>query len=269
MNKQMLTLISIVLAIVIAFAVVLVTVSKKMATSGIKTAQGLENSGRYDEAMSLYGAALIAKTESRTFPNIPDKTTAANLNPQTWQKPLAEFVDWLIIDKKPSSEVSSVITALGRCESKVIYKNYIFDIKMNKVSLDQYKMIWKRLFCPESVILSGLIEKAYSQSEVIVTLTGNSIYSYDADFVHRASAQRINVPVDLDKSPPLLLRSGSYFLILKSKTMFKHGFQAGKGWTSGTEAVSFSVPDSVNVITATLRTEVERKKEKNGGELNK
>jgi hypothetical protein len=270
MNKQILTFLSIVVAVAIIAVVVLKVGPGKVATSNVKSAQGLENSGEYDKAMSEYASALIAKTEGKTFPNIPDQINAANLkvahlNPQTWQKPIAEIVDWLNVDKKPSSEVPQLFEALARCEQKVNYKNYIFEIKMNKVSLDQYKMIWRQLFCPESSLQTGLIEKAFSQSVVIMTLTGNTIYSYEADFVNRASGQRINVPVELDKAPPFLIKPGSYFLVFKSKAMFQHGFQTEKGWTSSTEAVSFTVPDSVNVITAMLRTEVERKKEKSSG----
>jgi hypothetical protein len=275
MNKQILTFLAVVVAVAIIAVVVLKVAPGKVATSNVKSAQGLENSGVYDKAMSEYASALIAKTEGKTFPNIPDKINAANLkiaqmNPQTWQKPIAEIVDWLNVDKKPSGEVPQLFEALARCEQKVIYKNYIFEIKTNKVSLDKYKMIWRQMFCPESSAQTGLIEKAFSQSVVIMTLTGNTLYSYEANFVNRVSGQRISVPVELDKAPPFLIKPGSYFLVLKSMAMFKHGFQAEKNWTSGAEAVSFTVPDSVNVVTAMLRTEVERKKEKSpGGDLMK
>ena len=275
MNKQILTFLAVVAVIAIIVVVVLKVAPGKVATSDAKSAQGLENSGEYDKAMSEYASALIAKTEGKTFPNIPDKSMAANLkrshlNPQTWQKPIAEIVDWLNVDKKASGEVTQVLEALARCEPKVIYKNYIFEIKMNKVTLDQYTMIWRQMFCPESSLQTGLIEKAFSQSVAIMTLTGNPIYSYNADFVNRASGKRISAPVDFDKPSPFLIKPGSYCLLLKSKTLFKHGFQTEKDWTSKTEAVSFAVPDSVNVISAMLRTEVERKKEKSpGGDLMK
>jgi hypothetical protein len=275
MNKQILTFLSVVAVIAIIAVVVIKVGPGKVATSNEKTAQGLENSGQFDAAMSEYASALIAKTEGKSFPNIPDQNMAANLkrshlNPQTWQKPIAEIVDWLNVDKKPSSEVSQVLEALARCEQKVIYKNYIFEIKMNKVKLDQYKTIWRQFFCPESSAQTGLIEKAFSQSVVIMTLTGNPIYSYAADFVNRASGRRINASVEFDRPSSFLVKPGSYCLLLKSKTLFKHGFQAEKDWASGTEAVSFAVPDSVNVISAMLRTEVERKKEKSpGGDLMK
>ena len=275
MNKQILTFLSVAAVIAIIAVVVIKVGPGKVATSNVKSAQGLENSGEYAKAMSEYASALIAKTEGKMFPSIPDRTNAANLkvahlNPQTWQKPIAEIVDWLNVDKKPSGEVPQLLEALARCEQKVNYKNYIFEIKMSKVPLDKYTMIWRQMFCPESSAQTGLIEKAFSQSVVIMTLTGNSIYSYEADFVNRASGQRINVPVPLDMAPPFLIKPGLYFLVFKSKAMFQHGFQAEKDWASSAEAVSFAVPDSVNVISAMLRTEVERKKEKSpGGDLMK
>lgn len=275
MNKQILTFLAVVAVIAIIVVVVLKVGPGRVATSNAKSAQSLENSGQYDAAMSEYASALIATTEGKTFPNIPDRTNAANLrvahlNPQTWQKPIAEIVDWLNVDKKASGEVSQELEALARCEQKVSYKNYIFEIKMNKVTLDQYRMIWRQMFCPESSLQTVLIEKAFSQSVVIMTLTGNSIYSYDANFVNRESGKRINVPVELDKPSPFLIKPGSYCLLLKSKALFKHGFQTERDWTSNTEAVSFTAPDSVNVISAMLRTEVERKKEKSpGGDLMK
>ena len=267
MNKQILFFLSAVAVIVIIVVAVVMIGPGSVATSKDRSAQALENSGQYDSAMSAYASALIGKTEGKTFPSIPDKSMASNLkrshlNPQTWQKPIAEIVDWLNVDKKASGEVTQVLEALARCEQKVIYKNYIFEIKMNKVKLDQYTMIWRQMFCPESSLQTGLIEKAFSQSVVIMTLTGNATYSYDANFINAASGKRINVPVDFDKPSPFLITPGSYCLLLKSKTLFKHGFQTEKDWISNTEAVSFTVPDSVNVISAMLRTEVERKKEK-------
>ena len=267
MNRQILFFLAAVAVIVIIIVTVVMMGPGRVATSNERSAASLENSGVYDSAMSSYGMALVAKTEGRTFPDIPNKTTAANLkisqmNPQTWEKPIAEIVDWLNVDTKVPGEVQQLFDGLARCEQKVNYKNYIFEIKTNKVKLDQYKMVWRQMFCPESTLQAGLVEKAFSQSAVIMTITGNETYSYDLNFVNTATGKRINVPVDFDKPAPFLIKPGSYCLLMKSKTLFKHGLQAERDWTSGTEAVSFTVPDSANVMSAMLRTEVERKKEK-------
>jgi hypothetical protein len=261
-NKQILTLLSVVVVICLIGAAFFVVAPKKMASSDLRIAQKLENTGSYDEAMASYAYGIVSMTHGKTFPHIPDKTTAANLTPNTWQKPIADFVDWLNTDKKISSEVSAAIKAVARCEPQVDYENYIYDVTMKKVPLEHYKVLWQQLFCPELSDQTAIIEKAFSQSAVIMTLAGNSNYSYEVNLVDCTSGKRINVPVDLDKTPPFLVIPGQYCLIFKSKTMFQHGLQSGKGWTSGAEAVTFTVPDSVNVIFAKLRTEVGRKKEK-------
>lgn len=141
MNKQLLTLLSIVVVAAIVAVIAFTVAPRKVATSGAKTASALENSGKYDEAMSAYGSALVKLSEGRRFTGIPDKTTAVNLNPQTWEKPIADFVDWLNVDKKIPAEISSLIEGLDRCMSKVKYENYVYDVKMKKASQADYKAL--------------------------------------------------------------------------------------------------------------------------------
>ncbi len=254
MNKQLLTLLSIVVVAAVIAVIAFTVAPKKAATSGAKSAAALEGAGKYDAAMSAYAAALVELTEGRRFTGIPDKTTAANLNPQTWEKPIADFVDWLNADKKMPSEVSSLFEGLDRCMPQVKYENFVYDVKMKRAPLADYKALWQRAFCPEPNCPAAVIEKAFSQSDAIVTLSGNSIYSYNVSLVNRESGKRTDIPVEQDVTPSFLAKPGKYCLIVKSTTMF----QDKREWISGEEAVSFEIPDSVTVVSALLRTEVGR-----------
>ncbi len=254
MNKQLLTLLSIVCVVVIIGVIAFVVAPKKAASKEVKAAQTQEQSGQFEAAMSSYSAALLNLSDGRRFPGIPDKTTAANLNPKTWETPIAEFVDWLNVDKKISADASVLVDGLTRCMPQVKYENFVFDFKMKKASMADYKALWQQVFCPEPDCPAGTIEKAFTQGDVIATLRGNSIYSYSLSFVNVESGKRTDVPVEQDMNPSFLLKPGKYCVIVKSTTMF----QDKREWISGQEAVPFAVPDSVTVMSALLRTEVGR-----------
>jgi hypothetical protein len=254
MNKQMVTLLSVVCAAIVVAVIIFAVVPKKAAQSGAKSGQTLEQSGQFDAAMSAYASALVKLTEGRRFTGIPDNTTAANLNSKTWEKPIADFVDWLNAGGKATGEITELIGGLERCMPKVKYENFVFDVKMKKASSADYSALWRQVFCPEGTCPSAVIEKAFAQSDVIVTLRGNNIYSYSVSLVNCESGKRTDVPVEQDMTPSFLAKPGKYCLIVKSTTMFKDK----REWISGQEAVSFSVPDSVTVMSALLRTEVGR-----------
>jgi|GEM_PF-1329426 hypothetical protein len=254
MNKQLLTVLSIVVVAAIIAVLAFTVAPRKAATSGAKSAAALEQSGKYDAAMSAYAAALVKLTEGRAFTGIPDKTTAANLNPQTWEKPITDFADWLNVDKKMPPAVSPLMEGLDRCMPQVKYENFVYEVKMKKAALADYKALWQRVFCPEPNCPEAIIEKAFSQSDAIVTLSGNSIYSYSVSLVNRESGKRTDISVEQDVTPSFLAKPGKYCLVVKSTTMF----QDKREWISGEEAVSFEIPDSVTVVSALLRTEVGR-----------
>lgn len=254
MNKQMLTLLAIVCAAIVVAVIVFAVVPKKAARSGAKSGQTLEQSGQFDAAMSAYASALVKLTEGRRFTGIPENTTAANLNPKTWEKPIADFIDWLNAGGKAAPEVAELIEGLNRCMPKVKYENFVFDVKMKKAAAADYTALWRQVFCPGATCPSAIIEKAFAQSDVIVTLRGNNIYSYSVSLVNCESGRRTDVPVEQDMTPSFLAKPGKYCLIVKSTTLFKDK----REWISGLEAVSFTVPDSVTVMSALLRTEVGR-----------
>ena len=260
MNKQIITLFLILLAIVIIFVIVLKVAPKKASTSNIQTAQQLENLGKYEEAISLYCSGLISKTDGKVFPVIPEKTTAANLNPQTWQKPIAEILEWLNIWQKHSEDAISLIASIERCMPKAKYENILYDIKHKKLPLEQYTSVWLEQFCPEGSPPVGLIEKSFNNGVVIVNLDGNATYFYQIDCINKENNKRISFAINYDKKSPIYLTKGNYLFLIKSKTVFKHGFQAKQEWISNIEAFSFVIPDTVNFITAKLKTEPKRKK---------
>jgi|WetSurMetagenome_2_1015567.scaffolds.fasta_scaffold00130_12 hypothetical protein len=254
MNKQVLALV-VILCVAVTIAVIFFAVApRKAAQSSAKSGRELENSGKYDAAMSAYASALVKLTEGRRFIGIPDRTTAANLNPKTWEKPIEEFVDWLNVGKHISSQASALVDGLERCMPKVKYENYVFDVKMKKAAAADYAALWRRAFCPEANCPQVVIDRAFAQTNVIFTLGGNSIYSYAVSFVDCASGKRTDVQIDKDMTPSFLMKPGKYCCIVRSTAMF----QDKREWISGREAVMLTVPDSVTVMSALLRTEVGR-----------
>ncbi len=230
--------------------------AQKGSYFGRKNGRTLEQSGQYDAAMSAYASALLRVSEGRRFVAIPDKTTAANLNPATWEKPIADFVDWQFAYKKIAPDALDLVAGLDRCMPQVTYQNFVYAVSAKKLSALDYRALWQQVFCPQQSCSASVIEKAFAQSDVICTLHGNSIYSYDVSFINVESGKRIDVPVGQDMAPSFLARPGKYSVIVKSKTMF----QDKKEWISALEATSLVIPPSVTVLTAYLRTEVGRNK---------
>jgi hypothetical protein len=257
MKKGILTLLSLLVAVVVGLYLFS---SGKIETSHIKKAQRQEALGRNLAAVSEYCAALEKATDGRRIPNIPDKVAAANLNPSLWQNEIAEFVLWLGAYKQARAEVGTIIEGIDRCASGSAHDNFIYDIQQQKAVFDVYKSLWQQVFCPEKPSLdsdqTGLIKKAFEQGDVIMTLLGNSTYSYEVGLVNKESGKRTIVTVELDKNPSFLVKPGAYYAVCTSKKLFAYG----RGWISNTEALPLSVPDTVTVFSASLRTEVNRQK---------
>ncbi len=254
MHRQLLTLLSIVAIAGIVVVAAFIVMPKNTISSDRHAGRALENAGKYDEAMSAYAMALVKLTGGRTFAEIPDKTTAANLNPQTWEKPIADFVNRLDQSGVMPLPVSSLLQDLDRCAPQVTYENFVYDVTMKKASLSDYRARWQKVFCPEPNCPASVIDKAFSQRDAIVTFSGNSIYFYKVSLINRETGSRTDIAVEQDKTPSFLAKAGKYCLVLKSSTMFRNK----QMWISGAEALPFEIPDSVTVISAALRTQVGR-----------
>jgi hypothetical protein len=261
MKKGILTLLSLLVAVFIGLYLFS---SGKFETSHLKNAQRQEALGRNQAAVSDYCAALEKAADGRRIPNIPDKVAAANLTPSLWQNEIAEFILWLGAYKQARAEVGAIFEGLDRCASGATHDNFIYDIKQQKAAFDAYKCLWQQVFCPEKPSLAsdqtGLIKKAFEQGDVIVTLLGNSTYSYEVGLVNKESGKRTIVTVELDKNPSFLVKPGAYYAVCTSKKLFASSGRGKSGWTSNTEALVFNVPDTVTVFSASLRTEVNRQK---------
>jgi hypothetical protein len=255
--KNLLTLLSIVLVFLAVGAFLL---TGRLASSDIKKAARLAASGDCDKAVSNYASAVIAMTDSRNVPYVPDRAQALNLNPQTWQKPIAEFVEWAKAYKSVPANLAPALDAIDRCTTSVIHENFIYAVKTRKVGLDEYKTAWENALCPEKAsggsVSVPAIEKAYSSGLSLMSVSGNSIYSYDLHFINRENGKQTNVFIDCDKVSSFPVKPGRYTVVMSSKTMF----QGGKAWVSTKEAAPFYVPDSVMIIASYLRTEVHREK---------
>jgi hypothetical protein len=253
--KNVLTLLSVILLLLVAGAVML---TGRLASSDIKRAARLAASGNCDKAVSGYATAVISMTDSRSVPYVPDRAQALNLNPQTWQKPVAELVDWAVSYKAMPANLAAALDAMDRCTTSVLHENFIYGVKMSKVGLDGYKSAWEDMLCPEKAsggsVAVPAIDKAFSSGLSLMSVAGNSIYSYNVHLINRESGKQTNAAVDCDKVVSFPIKPGRYTVVVESKTMF----QKGQAWLSGKEAVPFTIPDSAVIVSVMLRTEVHR-----------
>jgi hypothetical protein len=255
--KKILTLLSAVFVFLVAGAFLLM---RNSASPHIKKAAQFAAEGNCDKAVSNFASAVIKLAEPRNVPYVPGRVQAQNLNPRTWEKPLADFVEWINTDKIVPPHLAAVLDEIDRCTTGVVHENSMYDIKMKKASLDGYKAFWEDVFSPEKAAggpgRSPVIEKAFAGGLAVMSLSGNAIYSYDLHFIDRKSGKQTNVTVDCSQTVSFPVKPGQYIIVASSKTMFR----GGQEWISGKEAFSFSVPDSANIITALLRTENHRGK---------
>lgn len=260
--KNILTLLSIVLLLVVA-GVVLIT--GRMVSSDIKRAERLVASGNCDKAVSSYAAAVISMTDSRTVPYVPDRAQAMNLNPQTWQKPIAEFVEWTTAYRSIPPKLAAALDAMDQCTTNVYHENSFYGVSAKKAKLAEYTAAWENALCPEkasgAAVTVPAIEHAFSSGLSFMTINGNSNYSYDVHLINRESGKQTNVALECDKVASFPIKPGKYTLVVSSKTLFTGGrFQGEKAWLSGKEAVPFTIPDSATIVSAYLKTEVRRPK---------
>jgi hypothetical protein len=255
--KNVLTLLSIVLFFLVVGALML---TGRMASSDIKKAARLAASGNCDKAVSSYAGVAVTMTESRSVPYVPDRVQAMNLNPQTWQKPIAELTEWAASYKTMPANLTATLDAMDRCTSGVMHENFIYGVKTKKVGLDEYKSAWEDMLCPEKAsggsVSVPAIEKAFSSGLSLMSVVGNTTYSYDVHLINRETGKQTNAAVDCDKVVSFPIKPGRYAVVISSKTLF-HG---GQGWLSGKEAIPFAIPDSATIISIMLRTEVHRAK---------
>ena len=255
--KNILTLLSIML-LLLAVGAVLIT--GRLASSDVKKAERLAASGNCDKAISTYAAAVTSMTDSRTVPYVPDRVQALNLNPQTWQKPIAGFVEWAVAYKAMPANLAAALDAMDRCTTSVMHENFIYGVTAKKAGLDEYRSAWEDALCPEKAsggsVSVPAIEKAFSSGLSLMSIKGNSNYSYDVRLINRENGKQTNAAVACDKVASFPMKPGRYTVVVSSKTLF-HG---GQEWLSAKETVPFVVPDSTMVITAYLKTEVHRAK---------
>jgi hypothetical protein len=255
--KNMLTLLSIVLLFLIVGALML---TGRMASSDIKKAARLAASGNCDKAVSSYAEVSVSMTDSRSVPYVPDRAQAMNLNPQTWQKPIAELVEWAASYKTMPANLAATLDAMDRCTSGVMHENFIYGVKMKKAGLDEYKSAWEDVLCPEKAAGGSVsvpaVEQAFSSGLSLMSVVGNTTYSYDVHLINRESGKQTTMAVDCDKVASFPIKPGRYAVVVSSKTMF----QGGQEWLSGKEAIPFVIPDSATIISVMLRTEVHRAK---------
>jgi hypothetical protein len=255
--KNILTLLSIALLFLIVGAILF---TGRMASSDIKRAERLAASGNCDKAVSSYAAAVASMTDSRAVPYVPDRVQAMNLNPQTWQKPIAELVEWTIAYKAMPANLAAALDAMDHCTTSVMHENFIYSVTAKRVGLDEYRSVWENVLCPEKAsggsVSVPAIERAFSSGLSLMSITGNSTYSYDVRLINRETGKQTNAAVDCDKVSSFPIKPGRYAAVVSSRTLF-HG---GQEWRSAKEVVPFIVPDSTMVITAYLRTEVHRQK---------
>jgi hypothetical protein len=255
--KNILTLLSIVLLFLAVGAILL---TGRLASSDIKQAARQAASGDCDKAVSSYAGAVIAMTDSRNVPYVPDRAQAMNLNPQTWQKPIAELVKWGTADKSMPPNLTEALNAMDRCTTSVIHENFIFGVTTKKAGLEEYTSAWEDLLCPEKAsggsVSVPAIESAFSSGLTLMSIKGNSTYSYDVHLINRENGKQTNAAVDCDKVVSFPIKPGQYAVVISSKTLF----QGGQGWLSGKEAIPFTIPDSATIVSVMLRTEVHRTK---------
>jgi hypothetical protein len=255
--RNIITFFSIFILFLVVGAILL---TSKLATSDIKKAARYAAVGNCEKAISGYGQAAIAMADARKLPYVPDKAQAMNLNPQTWQNPLADFVDWAISIKKFPENLSSTLALMDACTTSVSRENSLYAITYTKASLEQFTAAWKNALCPEKMqndtMSYPIIEKAFSSGLCLVTVSGNSIYSYELNLICRESGKLTIVGVDCDKQVTFPLKQGTYAAIVSGKKMF----EGGRVWVSQKESIPFMVPDSATVLTACLKTEVKRGK---------
>lgn len=249
------------LALVLLFLVVgVILITGKLASSDVTRAERFAASGNCDKAVSSYATAVILMTDSRSVPYVPDRAQAMNLNSQTWQKPIAEFVEWATAFKTMPPKAAAALDAMDRCTTGVVQENFIYGVTAKKAGLDEYKAAWEDALCPEKASGGSVpvpaIEKAFSAGLSLMSIKGNSTYSYDVRLINRESGKQTNAAVECDKVAAFPIKPGRYTVVVSSKTMF----QGGQGWLSGKDAVPFVVQDSTMIIAAYLKTEVKRAK---------
>ncbi len=255
--KNIITLLSIFLMMLVVGGIILVS---KLASSDVKKAARYAAAGNCAKAISGYAQAAITMADSRKTPYVPDKIQAANLNPQTWQKPLGEFVDWANSIKPFPPNLSSTLALIDACTTAASHENNIYSIQSYKLGLDEFTVAWENALCPEKKQNDNqvypLIEKAFSSGFCLVTFSGNSIYSYELNLICKESGKLTEVNIDCDKQASFPLKQGTYSVIMSSKKMF----EGGQAWISQKEVTRLVVPDSATVLTALLKTDVKRGK---------
>jgi hypothetical protein len=255
--KNILTLLSIVLLFLVVGAFL---VTGRLASSDVKKAARLAAGGNCDKAVSSYAAVITSMTDSRSVPYVPNRTQALNLNPQTWQKPIAEFVDWAIAYKSMPANLASALDAMDHCTTSVMHENSIYALASKRVGLDDYRAAWEDALCPEKAsggaVSAPAIEHAFSSGLSLMSIKGNSTYSYDVRLINRENGKQTNAAVGCDEVASFPVKPGRYAVVVSSRTLF-HG---GQEWRSQKEAIPLAVPDSTMVITVYLKTEVRRPK---------
>jgi hypothetical protein len=258
--KNIVTLLAIILLFVAAGIFLL---TGKLVSSDVKRAERLAAAGNCDKAVSTYAGAVVAMTESRVVPYVPDRAQAMNLNPQTWQKPIAEFVEWAASYKAMPPKLASALDAMDRCTTSVTHENTFYCVRMKKATQAEYTAMWQDSLCPEKAsggtVTAPAIEKAFSSGLSFMSIVGNPKYSYTVHLINRESGKQINATIECDKVSSFPIKPGRYTVVVSSKAFFTGDrFQGGKAWLSGKEALALVIPDTATAVTAYLKTEVKR-----------
>ena len=235
-------------------------VLNSMSVMGLKSyglGKGLQNE------MDIMSFDILAATASKKIPAIPDPIQAANLNASVLQKPLEYIVDWQVSHKSPSSKFKKIAGSIYQCTTCIVPQNSLTSTQEKELSQDEYTANLTQYFCPEKqggvLDSSATMKKAFANTLSLLTLVGNTTYSYSVSVVNIATGCRLDATVEQDKRVSLPICAVANVVIVSSKTLFK----GSQGWQSHKEILHVIVPDVVSDITTYLKTEVYRKKQSN------
>lgn len=223
----------------------------------LRTAKQCERSGDLQQAHALYAAALFELTPSIEMPDI---NRSKILAPEILKKEVEKYFDWINAPaEKAGEEYLAALDGMTRCGEGNQYDNTLSKPKCTPLSSEEYLDEWNRTFFAPNVTPDSshvaLATINYHQKRSLLIISSTKSYTYEINLINKATHRGTRAVLLAENSTRLYAAPGNYLLLCRSSVTFP----SEKIWRSAFTPVAVTVPDTVSLITAELRTSVHRR----------
>ncbi len=231
--------------------------SSDRQTKTLQAAKKSELSGDVQQALTLYAEQVFT-----TMPSIekPDINRSKFLTPEELKNEIGKYLIWISTPgQRDNKDLTYALEGITRCENQDRLDNTITEPVIRPLTTDQYLTEWNKTFFAPNVKVdpshAALASGNYLRKLSLLVLSSTKNYTYEINLINPATYHGTKCILLAQNSVRLYVLPGKHLLLCRSTI----DFSETEVWRSSYTPIHITIPDTVSLITAELRTSIRRK----------